>query len=62
MPWVKYPFHVRHDGVDYAPGEEIEVESAAGHVLRGATEVARSDEEPKEAKPRRRQAASDKNR
>lgn len=36
MAWVKYPFHVKHDGVDYGPGEPIEVADAAGHLLRGA--------------------------
>ncbi|MBQ2433126.1 MAG: hypothetical protein II266_01735 [Clostridia bacterium] len=54
MPWVKYPFHVRHDGVDYAPGEEIEVESAAGHILRGATEVVRPVEDPEKPQPKRK--------
>lgn len=36
MAWVKYPFHVKHDGVDYKPGESIEVADAAGHLLRSA--------------------------
>lgn len=39
MPWVKYPYHVKHDGVDYKPGELIEVADAVGHKMRGATEV-----------------------
>lgn len=36
---VKYPFHVRHNGVDYSPGALIEVENPEEHVLRGATKV-----------------------
>lgn len=39
MAWVKYPFHVKHDGCDYKPGELIEVADPAGHKLRGAEEV-----------------------
>ena len=34
--WVKYPFHVRHDGVDYNPGVPFKVEDPENHVLRGA--------------------------
>lgn len=36
MAWVKYPYHVKHDGVDYKPREVIEVTDAAAHLLRGA--------------------------
>lgn len=36
---VKYPFHVRHNGVDYNPGAPIEVENPEEHVLHGATKV-----------------------
>ena len=36
---VKYPFHVRHNGVDYNPGAPIEVENPEEHVLRGAMKV-----------------------
>lgn len=36
---VKYPFHVRHNGVSYAPGEVFEVEDVTGHKLRGAIVV-----------------------
>lgn len=49
MACVKYPFHVRHDGRDYEPGEWIEVEDAAGHLLRGAIAV-KDDEAPKKRK------------
>lgn len=33
---VKYPFHVRHNGVDYNPGVPFEVEDVEKHLLRGA--------------------------
>lgn len=39
MAWIKYPFHVKHDGKEYKPGELIEVNDAAGYKLRGAVEV-----------------------
>lgn len=39
MALVKYPYHVKHNGVDYKPGEVIEVDEAIGHKLRGAVEV-----------------------
>lgn len=54
MPWVKYPFHVRHDHVEYAPGEVIEVADAAEHVERGATEVLHYSAEPKVAPKKRK--------
>lgn len=53
MMLVKYPYHVRHDGRDYAPGEPIEVDDAAGHLLRGAV-IAEADESPKPAPKKRR--------
>lgn len=55
MAWVKYPFHVKHDGVDYGPGEPIEVADAAGHLLRGAA-IADSPV-PTEKPARKRRAA-----
>ena len=58
MPWVKYPFHVRHDGVDYKPGEAIEVENAAEHILRGATEEIRAAAAEQAVQPKRKQTAS----
>ena len=36
---VKYPFHVRHNGVDYNPGEPFEVDNLEGHLMRGAVVV-----------------------
>lgn len=55
MPWVKYPFHVKHDGVEYKPGEAIEVADATGHKLRGAVEIeAEPVVEKQRAKPRRK--------
>lgn len=51
MMLVKYPYHVRHDGRDYAPGEPIEVEDAAGHLLRGAVIV--EPEKPKRTRIRK---------
>ncbi len=33
---VKYPFHVRHNGVDYNPGVSIEVEDVEKHLRNGA--------------------------
>lgn len=33
---VKYPFHVRHNGVDYNPGVPIEVEDVEKHLRNGA--------------------------
>lgn len=55
MAWVKYPFHVKHDGVDYGPGEPIEVADAAGHLLRGAA-IAEAPA-PAEKPARKRRAA-----
>lgn len=43
--WVTYPFHVRHNGVDYNPGVPIEVEDVEKHLRCGAklaTEPART--------------------
>ena len=54
MAWVKYPWHVKHDGVDYKPGEPIEVNDAAGHLLRGAVIA---QEQPKPAARKRKSAA-----
>ena len=34
--WVKYPFHVRHNGVDYNPGVPIEVDDVERHLRNGA--------------------------
>ena len=34
--WVTYPFHVRHNGVDYNPGVPIEVEDVEKHLRCGA--------------------------
>lgn len=53
MSLVKYPYHVKYNGVDYKPGEEIEVADAVGHKLRGAVEVEAEPAE-KRAKPRRK--------
>lgn len=60
MPWVKYPYHVRHDHVDYAPGEVIEVADATEHVERGATEVVHYSAEPKVAPAKHKTAAKSK--
>lgn len=62
MPWVKYPFRVRHDGANYAPGETIEVPDVTEHVKRGATEVVREVECPAEPKvaPAKRKATKSK--
>ena len=53
MAWVKYPFHVKYNGVNYKPGEVIEVTAATGHKLRGAVEVEPVVEKQR-AKPRRK--------
>ena len=53
MMLVKYPYHVRHDGRDYAPGEPIAVDDAAVHLLRGAV-IAEAAEKPA---PKKRRAA-----
>lgn len=56
MAWVKYPCHVKHDGVDYKPGEPIEVADAAGHLLRGAV-IAEAP--PAKAAPKKRRAKAE---
>lgn len=57
MAYVKYPFHVKHNGVDYKPGDLIEVAEAVGHKLRGAVEVeVEAEPAEKRAKPTRRKA------
>lgn len=53
MTLIKYPYHVRHDGRDYAPGEPIAVEDATGHLKRGAV-IAEAAEKPA---PKKRRAA-----
>lgn len=58
MAWVKYSYHVKHDGVDYAPGEPIEVDDAAGHLLRGAV-IAERKEAPKPPAKKRKSAKAD---
>lgn len=55
---VRYPFHVKHDGRDYAPNEPIEVKDAAEHLLRGAS-VVEEDEPAKSPAKKRRTAKSD---
>lgn len=55
MAWVKYPFHVKHDGIDYRPGEPIEVADAAGHLLRGAV-IAEAPARPEKPAKKRRAA------
>lgn len=55
MAWVKYPFHVKHDGVDYRPGEPIEVADAAEHLLRGAAIA--EEEKPAGPPARKRRTA-----
>lgn len=55
MAWVKYPFHVKHDGVDYRPGESIEVADAAGHLLRGAVIA----EPPAKVPPKKRRTKAE---
>ena len=57
MAWVKYPWHVKHDGVDYKPGEPIEVNDAAGHLLRGAVII--PDQEQLKPAARKRKGAAD---
>lgn len=37
--WVKYPFHVRHNGVDYNPGVPISVEDPEACLKNGAVIV-----------------------
>lgn len=53
MTLVKYPYHVRHDGRDYAPGEPIAVDDASDHLKRGAV-IIEADENPKTAPKKRR--------
>lgn len=58
MARVRYPYHVKHDGVDYKPGELIEVADAAEHLLRGAV-IAEDRQQDKPAPKRRRAAKSE---
>ena len=39
MPYIQYPFHVKHAGREYAPGEAIAVKDAAQYLAQGATLV-----------------------
>ncbi len=39
MAIVKYPFHVKHKGVTYNPGDLITVDNPDDHVRRGAVLV-----------------------
>lgn len=55
MPCIKYPFHVKHAGREYAPGEAIAVKDAAKYIAQGATLVP-ENEAPKE-KPARKKPA-----
>ena len=55
MNWIRYPFHVKHDGRDYAPGVPIMVENAEEYLARGA-ELVPEDEIPKDKPARRRTA------
>lgn len=55
MAQVKYPWHVKHNGVDYKPGELIEVADAAEHQLRGA--VIAEENQPAKAAPKKRRTA-----
>lgn len=42
---MKYPYHVIHDGVMYAPGEEVPVEEQT--TITEAEEVPAEDEQPR---------------
>ena len=55
MPYIKYPFHVKHAGREYAPGEAICVKDAAQYLERGATLV--PETEAPQVKPARRKPA-----
>ena len=57
MAMIQYPWHVKHMGVNYAPGELIEVEDAAEYV-RGGAVIAARDAPEAQARPRRRKATT----
>lgn len=57
---VKYPFAVRHDGIDYAAGEVIEIEDTT-HMVPGAihTEHVSEPEKPENTRKRGRTAKTE---
>lgn len=55
MPCIKYPFHVKHAGREYAPGEAIRVKDAAPYLARGAVLV--PENETPQPKPARKKPA-----
>ena len=44
MACICYPFHVKHAGRDYAPGEPIIVADAAPYIPHGAMEIPEPEE------------------
>lgn len=57
MMRVKYPFAVRHNGVDYAPGEEFYADNAipGGEII--AEEEAQDDTPERPVRSQRRKSA-----
>lgn len=55
MALVKYRCHVKHNGVDYKPGESIEVADAAEHLLRSAVNA--EENQPAKVAPKKRRTA-----
>lgn len=55
MPYIKYPFRVKHAGREYAPGEAIAVKDAAQYLAQGAALV--SENEAPQLKPTRKKPA-----
>lgn len=55
MAFICYPFHVKHAGRDYAPGEPIQVSDPAPYTAKGARVA--PDPEPENTKPARKRAA-----
>ena len=52
MEKITYPFHVKHGGKHYAPGEPIRVEDAQAYVKQGAVLLT---EEKKQGRPKKKE-------
>lgn len=61
MALVAYPYHVKHDGIEYAPNAPIEVDDADVHVGKGATLIAptSTESETPVKKTRKRKTGGD---
>ena len=61
MALVAYPYHVKHNGIEYAPNAPIEVDDAEAHVSVGARLIAptSTESETTAKKPRKRKTGGD---